>query len=504
MSANEGIIPDFDNFDAKLRDLAIRESEAAFAMYRGLEHEDLDKIESETTALWRDKSTQNIAGATPPSPVFERPFHLVRQGVLRDKVEGIEEIYTAKNACNKMLVEFKIELDGTEISRSDQGEIIRWDPDPLKRQKAASAFVPLEKEMHSKVLDLIRKRNDAARDLGFESYPHLAFEINELDLDEVTSWLESLLARGADQFKSLLDQYRDHPEMTSGNLLSSDLAFMHENYLPNLPRKKFPSDGLIEVLKEEYGTVGINIDELPIQTVIQDIPAGGFCFTFDPGKDVRILANPRDGQMWYQVLFHEYGHAVQGSTARGDGHYLVALSDPGFFWEGIAVLFEKLALRPSFLAKYVDDGSVITSFKEGARLRSAFRLRRLASDALFEYSLYLDPAPYEELRKRRADFTRRNFFVEPAVDPPSFTTDIFHITHPCYLQNYVLAEMFAEHILESSPTKDTDPWAGGFARKVIDDLLVPGALKTWKDKVESFTGKPLSPDALVRSLYPGL
>src|SRR4030042_6809974 len=106
---------------------------------------------------------------------------------------------------------------------------------------------------------------------------------------------------------------------------------------------------------------------------------------------------------------------------------------------------------------------------DGVKKRSAFRLRRLAVDSLFEYWLYLDPMPYEELQKRRADMHRKLFFVEPAVDPPPFTTDIFHITHPCYLQNYVLAEMFAEQLLGAPGGKSDDPWTPQFSSRIIDE-----------------------------------
>jgi len=491
----------FDQFDSRFRELAIRESEALFAMYRGLEHEDLDKIEAETSALWREPETRKLAKGKPRSSELRRPVFLLKLGALRNEVEGIEDIYKAKNLCNRMLVEFKPEVDGRPISRSDLGELLKWDKDAARRRRASGAFVPLEKELHEKVLDLIDRRNRAAKDLGFESFPHLAFELNELDLDEVKKQLGDLLEQGADSFEEVLMEQKDQPGMTPGGLLSSDLSFLHENFLPNLPREKFPEERLLGALRKEYLAVGIDLEKLPIQTVIRDIPAGGFCFTFDPGKDVRILANPRDGQSWYQVLFHEYGHAVQGSVSKGDGHYLVALGDPGFFWEAIAVLFEKLAMRKKFLAGYVDDEGEIERFLDGARKRLAFRIRSLAMDALFEYMLYLDPAPYEELQKRRAAMIREYYLVEPAVDPPPFTTNIFHITHPCYIQNYVLAEMAAAHLLEAS--QGGDPWTPDLAKRIIDELLVPGAMMTWQEKIRRFSGKDLSPEALVRQLYGG-
>jgi len=490
-----------DKFDSRIRELGIRNSEAAFAMYRGLEHDDLNEIEAEEAKLWREDETLELAESDAAGTELERPLFLVNRGILANKVEGIEEIFRAKNEAQKILVEFKLKVDDEEISRTDIGELMRWEKDAGKRKRADEAWIPLEDTIHDKVLSLIELRNNAARDLGFESFAHLAFELNELDLIEVKTQLEELLANGKESFLATLDEYRDKPEMSEGALLSSDLAYMHENYLPNLPKDKFPADRLIDTLVAEYGTVGIDIENLPIQTVIQDIPAGGFCFTFDPGKDARILANPRDGQMWYQILFHEYGHAVQGVSAKGDGHFLVALSDPGFFWEGIAVLFEHLAKRRSFLTKFVTDDEYDT-FLEGVRKRLAYRIRRLSLAALFEYSIYLDPAPYGELRQRKADMFREHLGVEPSVDPPVFTPDIFHITHPCYIQNYVLAEMIAAQLLEASESTNGEPWDEKFTSRVITELLVPGGMIAWRDKIMNFTGKPLGPDALLRVLNP--
>ena len=488
-----------NDFDSRFRLLAIRQNEASWSMYRGQDHEDLDAIDTEMSAMWSEPDILELAEIEAP-PDLERQLFLIRQGVLRNKVEGIEEIFKLRNECEKMLVDFKPELDREPISRTDLGEVARWEKDPARRQRTSKVFEPLEELLHNKVLQLIEKRNEAAKGLGYKSYPHLAFFLNELDLDEIIKQLEYLLENGAESFRAILDEYKDRPEMTRDGLLSTDLPFMHENYLGNLPNELFPKEKLIDALKVEYRSVGIDIDQLPIETVIQDIPAGGFCFTFDPGRDTRILANPRDGQMWYQILFHEFGHAVQGSTAKGDGGYLVALSDPGFFWEGIAVLFEKLAMRDNFLTKYVDDSDTIGNFRHGAKARLAYRIRRLSLAALFEYSLYLDPAPYEELRRRLAEMLRSNMLVEPANDPPTFTHDIFHITHPCYIQNYVLAEMMAYHLLDASASSSGDPWTVEFAEKIVRDLLIPGGLVKWKDKINGFTGKPVGPEAMLRHL----
>ena len=44
-----------DDFDSRLRGISIREGNASFNMYRGLEHEDLNKIEAENSQLWKEK-----------------------------------------------------------------------------------------------------------------------------------------------------------------------------------------------------------------------------------------------------------------------------------------------------------------------------------------------------------------------------------------------------------------------------------------------------------------
>jgi oligoendopeptidase F len=96
---------------------------------------------------------------------------------------------------------------------------------------------------------------------------------------------------------------------------------------------------------------------------------------------------------------------------------------------------------------------------------------------------------------------RRNFFVEPALDPPTWTHDIFHITHPCYIQNYVLAEIMAFHLLSGSRKKGSETWTPGFTGKIVDVLLVPGAMKTWREKVTGFSGSAMGPEALIREVF---
>ena len=61
MADPQSIKLQLDQFDSRLKELAIREGTASFDMYRGLEHEDLNKIEAEISALWKEQTTQKLA-----------------------------------------------------------------------------------------------------------------------------------------------------------------------------------------------------------------------------------------------------------------------------------------------------------------------------------------------------------------------------------------------------------------------------------------------------------
>lgn len=243
---------------------------------------------------------------------------------------------------------------------------------------------------------------------------------------------------------------------------------------------------------------GMPLDGLPIKVVEQDIPFGGLTMVMELGIDVRILVNPSDGSNWYETMFHEFGHALHGSLLDSES-VIVAHGDPGFFWEGVACVMQEIWRRPSLIAKIAK--VPMGDAEEDLRLHRAKECLGMANRVagiLFELSLY--ESTDGDLDERYSRFYRDIAGVE-APPAPVWAADTFNISHPVYLQNYMLSELMASQITASYVARTGSLEDPGFLPFVVETLIKPGGRIPWQEKLAAACGNDkLDPEPLLKVL----
>jgi peptidyl-dipeptidase A len=487
-----------DELESLLEEIGVELSLCHWGIYTGEPSGDLNEVEAKRAAVLLDPRYSDVVRewtGRSGDPTLERRLTVLGRWLDGATIACAEEIYTLRNSINERIVGFRPEVGGRPVSFSERSRILTKEDDRGLRREAYLAMRPLDDAIREDVLDLVARRNARAAALGADDFPQFSLRQSSIDWEELLGLFDRIEDATRDGYRRLLLEAAS--DLGVERLEPWDIRFAVERAV-GLPDEHFPKDGIVPKVRRLLTSLGIDLDALGIELVIRDIPFGGLCFGIRIPDDVRILANPQDGHRDYEVLFHEYGHAVhdkqidQPSPALREGV-------EGCFHEAMAEVLGGVASDREWLLTESDvPPDVVEAYvarKKGSLVR---RLRGLMAASVFEFGLYADPGCdadelWRTVQSRYVGVTDSRETIWASVS--LFTT------HPVYFQNYVLASTIAAQITDTIRRR-----FGGFlgARGAADFLrdacYAPGASLDWPEKVRRATGEPLSADALLNEL----
>jgi oligoendopeptidase F len=346
--------------EAMLEKLGAELGIAMYQHYLGEKSADLNEIEARISAIYLDTSNfERLARASSSrlDPGTRNAVNHLRRWFTANQVNRHPDVYRLRNEIEKELLSFQPVVAGAQVSRSRAREMLRKEDDRRLRREAYLAELPLARRVRERVLKLVRLRRDLARELGAKNYPDLVLTLQDSDIGDMHLLFDLL----EEQTSMHFDNYLQHltAETSLDEIAPWDVSYLFEK--KRLSDKSFPKEGIMPAVREIFGGMGFNIDDLGIDVRFHDIPFGGLCFGIRVPDDVRILANPQNGHSYYLTLFHEFGHAVYSKLIE-QKHYAAKHDTSSCFTEGIAVFFsqfaedrEWLVHRKGLSAKQVDE-----------------------------------------------------------------------------------------------------------------------------------------------------
>lgn len=487
-----------DELESLIEEIGVEYGLCHWGIYTGEPSGDLNEIEARRAAVFLDPGyadTVHSWRGRVGDPILERRLTVLGRWFDDATIDCDEEVYSLRNSINERIVGFRPEVKGEPISFAERSRILMKEADRGLRREAYFSMRPLDAAIRGDVLELMRRRNAGAARLGTGDFATFALRQSSIERSDLLSLYDEIESTTRDDHRDLLTRAAE--QLGVERLEPWDLRYSVERAVA-LRDEHFPKGGIVPKVRSLFTSFGIDIDALGIALVVRDIPFGGLCFGIRIPDDVRILANPKDGHRDYEVLFHEYGHAVhdklidQPSPALREGV-------EGCFHEAMAEIVGTIASDPEWLLSETDvpaaEVEAYTARKKNAVL---VRLRSLAALSILEFGLYEDPGrDADELW--RALQKRYTGVADPAET--IWASVSLLTTHPVYFQNYVLASAIAAQIVDAVRAR-----FGRFlgAREAADFLrdscYAPGASLDWPDKVLRATGAPLSGEALLREL----
>lgn len=500
MSTGSDYVRFITEIEAKLERLSVEFAVAKYDYYLGNRSADLNGMEARISDIYLDPANfEKVvkAASARVDPDTRLAIARLQRWFALGQVNRHPDVYKLRNEIEDEVISFRPVIGGSEVSRSGVREILQKEDKQGVREEAYYCELPLARKISGRVLDLVRLRRDLARDFGAENYPDMVLTLQDNDVGDIRLLFDMLEEQTAIRFGDFV--LRLAADASIEKPMPWDIAYLFNR--KRLPDRAFPREGIMPAVKDVFGGLGFDVDALGVGVEFRDIPFGGLCFSIKVPEDVRILANPQNGHTYYHTMFHEFGHAVYSKLVEQE-HFALKGDTSGCFTEGIAVFFsyfadngEWLSQRKGLSEKQIED------YLDRLAYARIWRLRRLMCSSLLEFHMYEEPD--QDIEAVWAQLMHKFLHVE-SRPCELWAASPFNVSHPVYLQNYVLAEMIAQQIHDCLSHQYATLLGNRVVAKfLIRNFFAPGGTVSWRDKVELATDRPLGPEALLESVGAG-
>lgn len=468
------------------------------------------------------KNAKDTGGVTDPR--LNRQVNILYRDYLRNQIDPalLKQTVELSSEIAKKFNTFRGTIDGERVTDSKIKEILKTETDSSKRKKAWLASKQVGQAIAADVLRLVKLRNQAARQLGFENFHTFSLTLSEQDvpeLDKIFARLHELTNEPFKEMKAALDAILAEKYGVATAQLQAwhyhDPFFQETPLVLSLDLDTYYKGKDIKELARRF-FAGIN---LPVESVLaksdlyerEGKSPHAFCTDIDRRGDVRILCNIQDNEKWMEVTLHELGHAAYSKFYDSQMPYLLRGSAHIFTTEAIAMFFGRLSGNPDWMQQMLeltdDQRDEIAAVSDKyARMKQLIFARWAMVMYNFEKQLYADPD--QDLNTLWWKLVKKYQLVTAPANrnKPDWAAKIHIASAPCYYHNYLMGELLGSqlhnYIVKNVLALDSDagvsyvakPEAGEYLRTNIFEV---GKAYLWNDMIRRATGEGLDPKYFV-------
>jgi peptidyl-dipeptidase A len=428
-----------------------------------------------------------------------------------------KRIVALENDVEQVFNTFRARVGDKTLTENDVRDVLANSTDSAAVEAAWKAYMEVGRQADGRLRELVRLRNETARQLGFRDYFAMQLALQEIDetelfkvfdeLDELTRQPFSDLKREMDaaravRFRINVSELRP---WHYGDLFFQEAPGGGEVNLDDL----FKNTNLQELCKKYYDSIGLTADDILARSDLYEKPGKcphAFSADLDRAGDTRVLANLKPNILWANTLLHELGHSLYDKYIRPDVPFVLHTAAHGLTTEGIAEMFGALVKNKDWLGQVLQ-----VEPAELARIAPAVH-RSLRTERLmfarwtqvmvrFERGMYGQPD--QDLGRLWWELKERYQLLNPpeTVARPDYAAKIHILTTPVYYHNYMLGELFAAQVRHhvtrevlglaegTEPSFYERPAVGEYLR---DKIFGPGSLYSWNELTRRATGEPLT------------
>ncbi|WP_456275130.1 M2 family metallopeptidase [Bacillus sp. AK128] len=446
------------------------------------------------------------------NPLDQRELETLYSSMVRNQLpeEDLKEMVQLSTELVSVFNTFRATLDGKEVSENDVRDILIKSNDLELRERAWHASKQIGQEVEEKLLTLVRKRNETARQLGFEDYHQMSFELQELDRDYVFNTFNELVELSNEPFRQLKGEM-DAELAERFQVSVEELRPWHyaDPFFQEAPPSKeldldpyYQGKNLEELTSATFMSMGMDITDMLSKSDLYPRAKKNqhaFCTDIDREGDVRVLCNNTESDYWSATMLHEYGHAVYFKYIDKSLPFSLRRPAHTLTTEAIAMLYGRMAKDPVWMKQFLGlDQNDIEKLKPqielSLRRQMLISARWIMTFAFFERELYKNPN--QDLNALWWKIVNEVQFVNPPEDQdyPHWAAKIHFTLVPVYYQNYLLGELTTSQLqryIEKNVSEDF--FSKSVGEFLINQFFVPGARNHWNTKIEKATGEKLNP-----------
>ncbi len=405
----------------------------------------------------------------------------------------INQIDEISNKLSNILNKFRRNIDGRDYTSAEVSEIILNNDDEDSRKKAYLSAVPVNKLLvDNGFIDLIRLRNDLSVELGFDNFIKYSFHSDDLspsfiDLDSFAEACD--FSKAKDYYSALSKKHinDDSNKPWNSSYVDKEVSKINHKEISVLKVNKY--------LQFAFDEMGFDFDTSQVTMDLysrKNKSEWGYNFTMEPAVDSRILANIDGKYSDLRVLLHEMGHALHFLSL--DKHqYTFNQAISGLVAEGFAndcakFMYDEKSFQYFNIELTNSERSEINMLNDRRKYSILFGIPAM----IFDMDLYLkEPKSLNDLNERSLELNSLLYSLDDIQAYP-WGRLIHHTTHPIYLHNYFVGDLFFSDLKKYDiyPKTNNAGW-------LVDNVLKACGEHKFEDLYQSIIGSKFD---LIKSL----
>ena len=468
--------------------------------------------------------------------IIRRQVEILYHRHLNNQVapEKLKRLTRLEQRIQQIFNDYRPEVDGKKLTPVEVSHILSDSTDSKRLEKVWKAHKAVGSLLERDYRQLVKLRNEIARDLGYRDAVELASVVSETDLKMLDRFYDDVHRYTEKPFRKLKEEYIDPRLAKRYGISTKDLrpwhyqnAFFQEAPTAIFGRvdlddlySKVDSKHVVGQTIDFYGSMGVDIQGIIDNSSLYPKPGKNphavawYLDPNKPGNAVLIMNLPRPPEhpkaSEASTLVHELAHDINYEAILQNDEVPYLLREPTMLTEAVAMLFEKQTLTDDWFVRL---GVPAKKAQEVARavelidyVDQLIFLRWSSVIYCFERSFYADPD--QDIGQLWWSCKARHQFLDrpEGWNQPDALAK-YHIPNvtPLYYSNYAIgrvanvqfAELLAKRI--NQPASQASYFGqrqlGGW---LMDDFLAQGERYRWDEFLIKSTGKPLSVKAWKR------
>ncbi len=409
---------------------------------------------------------------------------------------------------------FRAAVDGKKLTTNEICAVLRESEDGEYRRVVWEASKAVGKEIDDDLLELVRFRNEMAREAGFDNYHSMSLVLGEQDEETLVALFDELDELTAEPFRELKEEIDGGLSKRFG-ITPGEIRPWHysDPFFQEAPAgdmaglaRYFRERDIVALAADFYESIGMPVDDVIAGSDLYEKDGKNphaFCTDIDREGDIRVLCNVKDSVYWMETMLHELGHAVYDKYVQRELPWLLRSYPHLATTEASAMYFGRLAQDPRWIGAALELGAdeigkLAPVLEKSLRARQLIFTRWTQVMFRFERELYLDPDG--DLNTIWWDLVERYQLVRrpDGRNEPDWAAKIHIVSSPVYYHNYMLGEMIASqfHHYVVAMIEGGAADGGIYGNLAVgeffrDTVYRRGNTAPWTEHIEKVTGEPL-------------
>ncbi len=423
-----------------------------------------------------------------------------------------------QSEIENMYSTFRAEVDGKKLSDNDVENVLKTEKNSKKLQAVWEAHKKIGPLVEKKLIELVKMRNAAAKELGFNNFHEMSLKLSEQDPEEISKLFDELDNLTHNAFAKEKAKMDSVLAKQYGISVDNLMPWHYQNrYFQEAPKiynvdldKYYKNVDIVKTDENYYRSLGMPIDSMVAKSDLFPRPnknQHAYCIDIDRDKrDIRVLCNIEPSESWMETMLHEFGHAVYQYYIDENLPWDLKVPAHTFTTEAIAMMFGRFGASPTWMVDNIGLNKDEAKKIQGASFNT-LRLQQLVfsrwAQVMYRFEKGLYENPDQDLHKLWWDLVEKYQMIKKPEgrNMPDWATKIHIATSPCYYHNYLLGELLASQLYYTITEKvlkskhpETESFTGRpeVGKFLIEKVFAPGDRYFWNDMIEKATGEKLT------------